>query len=117
MGAESSVLHDLDVQGGSEYAKWDGDSLATALERKQRLVTGPAWTPPPVGVVGRHESATQFVSRRQFWEVFTDYTSIAADGTFVSLPVAFFDVYAKEDLVNVLEGSCVHVCACLPAAL
>lgn len=76
MGSVLSADDPLEFDAADEYTRWSLDNVREAHERFAKL--------------RRHHQVT--VNRRQFFEVFTDYT-VMVDGAFLSLPMEHFDLY------------------------
>lgn len=71
-----------DAFGKDEYAWWTLRDVKAACERARKLLKD------------GQTMHMQFLTRRQFWEVFTDYTRIV-DADFLTLPMTHFDRFAK----------------------
>lgn len=91
-GAASPAAQKEPVKGAKAYAMWKLPDVRKAREAARAFATeeDPAFAP---------------VSRRQFWELFSDYGQLVGDA-FLSLPMQLFEVFKdtpKSTTVNAIE--------------
>lgn len=84
MGGLSSKDDGFAFAHREELVRWALDSVKDAFKRYHALK-------------GRHAGPTQFLlTRREYFEVFNDYTVITADGGFLSLSMDIFDQFLPK---------------------
>lgn len=75
----SSLVH---FPARLEYVKWSLDNVKEAHARWQRVMKA------------RHKPLSSVeVTKREFWEIFTDYTTMTSEGSFLALPMDQFEMF------------------------
>ena len=97
MGGVDSKL-DNEVKARQDFAWWNRETVERAYERALKIKP----------VLGTEEAKTLMegvrITRREFWDVFTDYTTLK-DDSWLSLPLSVFTIFDDENegTVDVLE--------------